>query len=799
MKSHLLIASLVAGLFACPALPAVADEERDLLDILRSAPSPIEKADAAGRLRSVGTAQAVPALATLLANETTSHAARHALEGMPYPEAGAALRQALASSSGLIKAGLIDSLGWRREPEAVPLLGPLLSDQDAVLASAAASALGRIGDDTALTALETALHRISIIARPALLDGLMRCAELRLKQGDRARATTIYQSLLDSTDQEPIRTAAYSGLIRSADDGGFGLIMSALEGDDPAAETAALQLAGDLRNPEATEALSALVPSSPPARQIALLALLQARGEPAALPAVLTATRDSHPQVRAAAVSALGALGDVTSVGLLLEAATSTNTALQAAARQALVVLRRGEITDALTSALRTTAPAAHTEIVRALSARSDPVAVPALLELAGDESSPARRAALQALGQLVDGSHMDSLVLLLVNSRSQTARDQVRGVFESLIERTPDPRQLELESILSGLAGEQFAVREALLPVSVLFLDDRIRDALRQALRDRDATIRNAAARALCTSLDPELLPDLLELARQSEDMSLRSLALDGSIRVATDERSALSKQQRVDALAAGYLVANRPEDKRMILSGLARVPHPVTLGLAEKACADAAVKPEAELACLQIARGLGTTEFDMVEAALARLSSDAGDPSLRTNAQALLKQLDSGWMCAGPWRADGRQAQDLFDIEFPPELPNPADIQWQRAPGSVDLSRTGEVDLAGIAGGDHCVVYAKTRVYVPTSQVIVLAIGSDDGIKLWVNGELVHANNAVRGLTPGQDRAVARLREGWNDVLAKVTQHTLGCGLIVSITISTGAEVPGLRWSPR
>jgi hypothetical protein len=194
-----------------------------------------------------------------------------------------------------------------------------------------------------------------------------------------------------------------------------------------------------------------------------------------------------------------------------------------------------------------------------------------------------------------------------------------------------------------------------------------------------------------------------------------------------------------------------------------------------------------------------LGTTEFDMVEAALARLSSDAGDPSLRTNAQALLKQLDSGWMCAGPWRADGRQAQDLFDIEFPPELPNPADIQWQRAPGSADLSRTGEVDLAGITGGDHCVVYAKTRVYVPTSQLIVLAIGSDDGIKLWVNGELVHANNAVRGLTPGQDRAVARLREGWNDVLAKVTQHTLGCGLIVSITTSTGAEVPGLRWSPR
>jgi HEAT repeat protein len=48
-------------------------------------------------------------------------------------------------------------------------------------------------------------------------------------------------------------------------------------------------------------------------------------------------------------------------------------------------------------------------ELVRALSARSDPSAVPALFELAGEESSPARRAALQALGQLVDGSHLDA------------------------------------------------------------------------------------------------------------------------------------------------------------------------------------------------------------------------------------------------------------------------------------------------------------------------------------------------------------------------------------------------------
>jgi hypothetical protein len=73
-------------------------------------------------------------------------------------------------------------------------------------------------------------------------------------------------------------------------------------------------------------------------------------------------------------------------------------------------------------------------------------------------------------------------------------------------------------------------------------------------------------------------------------------------------------------------------------------------------------------------------------------------------------------------------------------------------------------------------------------------LAIGSDDGIKLWVNGELVHANNAVRGLTPGQDRATGQLRPGWNDLLAKITQHTAGCGFTLRIATADGADVPGL-----
>ena len=447
---------------------------------------------------------------------------------------------------------MIDSLGWRGEVEAVPLLEPMLSETDAALAAASATALGRIGGRGLIRPGNRA-PQDSGPARPALLEGLMRCAERQLEEGNRVGpAPSTGRFSIPRKWNHPRRRVCGNGSIRGRRR--FWPHRCRLGGRDAAAGAAALQLAGDLQHPAATKAFAELLAQLLSGRQVALLALLQARGDPAALPAGLTAAGSAEPAVRAAAASALGALGDATCVTPLAEAAASADAAEQAAARQALVVLNRGEVTAALTAALWTAAPSVQMELVRALSARSEPSAMPALFELAREENSPARRAALQALGQLVDGSHLDALVLLLVNSKSPAARDQVRSVFESLIERTPDPQQLELHPVLALLASEHPEVREAVLPVCVLFLDERIRMALRQAMRDPEVDVRIAATRALCTSTDPLLLPDILELARHTEDDSLRSLALDGGVRLATDESVGLTKPQRLDALAVVY-----------------------------------------------------------------------------------------------------------------------------------------------------------------------------------------------------------------------------------------------------
>src|SRR5688500_14300072 len=89
--------------------------EAELITVLQSDAAPAEKDGACQKLKVIGTVKAVPALASLLADSALSHSARYALEGMATPEAGAALREALKDSNGLTKAGIVASLGQRRD------------------------------------------------------------------------------------------------------------------------------------------------------------------------------------------------------------------------------------------------------------------------------------------------------------------------------------------------------------------------------------------------------------------------------------------------------------------------------------------------------------------------------------------------------------------------------------------------------------------------------------------------------------------------------------------------------------
>jgi HEAT repeat protein len=167
-------------------------------------------------LRVIGTAECVPALAALLGDKELSHSARYALQSIPAPEAGKALRDALSTTSGALKIGVIGSLAARRDAEAIAAMATCLTDTDKAIAAAAAHALGAIGTAEASKALTDSVKTASAEVKPSIADACLECAEQLLKGGDKSTAIAVYKSLSGEDEPKHVRLAATRGMLSAA-------------------------------------------------------------------------------------------------------------------------------------------------------------------------------------------------------------------------------------------------------------------------------------------------------------------------------------------------------------------------------------------------------------------------------------------------------------------------------------------------------------------------------------------------------------------------------------------------------
>jgi hypothetical protein len=228
--------------------------------------------------------------------------------------------------------------------------------------------------------------------------------------------------------------------------------------------------------------------------------------------------------------------------------------------------------------------------------------------------------------------------------------------------------------------------------------------------------------------------------------------------------------------ALAA----APRPEDKKMVLGAMAGVANLGVLDLALKCIDKPELKAEAELAAVRIARGVSGSYQARAKEVLKSLAELTGNDQVKKEANdaiALLERFEdyiTSWLASGPYRAAGREGPALFDVAFPPEKPGDTTAKWAAMPIGTDKGRPWliEFDKTPGFGGENAAAYLRTRVQSPKKQDARMEAGSDDGIKVWLNGIVVLANNAIRAIAPGSDKAKVTLNEGWNDLLVKVTQ---------------------------
>ena len=87
--------------------------------------------------------------------------------------------------------------------------------------------------------------------------------------------------------------------------------------------------------------------------------------------------------------------------------------------------------------------------------------------------------------------------------------------------------------------------------------------------------------------------------------------------------------------------------------------------------------------------------------------------------------------------------------------------------------MAENGMVDFEKIfRRTENVLAYAYTELEAAEAMDVLLKIGSDDGVKVFLNGEEIHSKPVIRAFGQDQDIVNARLAQGKNKLLLKVTQ---------------------------
>lgn len=120
-----------------------------------------------------------------------------------------------------------------------------------------------------------------------------------------------------------------------------------------------------------------------------------------------------------------------------------------------------------------------------------------------------------------------------------------------------------------------------------------------------------------------------------------------------------------------------------------------------------------------------------------------------------------------------DSAHDKSFFDEKVPVDLEKSiADVAWKQRDDFVDGKIHALPAQANIA---H---YLFRTLIAPQDMKLVLRFGSDDGIRVWINGNEKINKKVTRGVVVNQEQVTIDLDQGENQLLVKISQGSGGCG---------------------
>jgi HEAT repeat protein len=302
---------------------------------------------------------------------------------------------------------------------------------------------------------------------------------------------------------------------------------------------------------------------------------------------------DDHSEdVQLAAASALEKIGDGKAILPLAKVASDSRGDLERFSRKALTRLKGKNINAQIAALLGSQESEVQEELIRALVDRNATEAVPVFFAMAGDSDKDVREAAyrgLWALGRLGD---LPAVLRLMMKEESTTVLNKAAQAAVALARKAEEP-QTPGGAVIRCLPEGALDVnaQKAVLKVLGELGDDNSLFYIRREMRNANEDIREAAARALADWPRETVLPDLMNLAGNTESQILKVLSIRAVLRLIPLKKD-MEVEEKLQLYKDLLTLATRAQEKRIALDAVAGLDHPQVQAVIEEYADDPDLK---------------------------------------------------------------------------------------------------------------------------------------------------------------------------------------------------------------
>ena len=613
--------------------------EQAMLGLLKSDAPFAAKQFICKELSLIGTSASIKTLSGLLKEEKTADIALYALERIPGEEVNKALRKAAGKTKGRIKVGILNTLGQRRDEEALKLFKKSINDKNPMVAEAAIAASGKLASMQAADMLTKQLEMAEANQKIHILDALLNTAD-QLRTDDTQLANSLYQGLYEDKQPITVRIAALRGLVVTLGDDAALMIKQAVQDEQPAIRSTAIALIRELpKTADLTDVVDSM-PELEPGLEVQLLAALMDRGAGKSVDAVRRSLKSEDDAVRIAALKALAVLGTADDVLTIADQTANATGDVKEAAREALYRLNAPRVDATILAEIETADVNVKRELVRSVGRRPIPTATETMLTTAKDEDRRVRTESLRVLGTIAEPESLPALIdLLLAAEASAEVREAQKTV--SLVSQKIDDAAAQSDAVLAVLPDLKDPKKAgSLLEVLGNIGSPKSLPVLRKALSSKKSEMKLSAIRALSDWPNGEPMADLLPLAQKAKDETQRILALRGYIGLV--EKSDLDEAGKVGAYQTAFDLSEQITEKRQVLSGLSNIASGESLSMLGAQLNNPELMGEAEAGILKLRWALMGSHPEELKIQLKKIVTQTEDGRVRAQAKEILDRME-------------------------------------------------------------------------------------------------------------------------------------------------------------